>query len=73
MVAVLKVLGSGAEKHERQPPSLAVHSNVVHLLAHGFQAAEVVVLTEQPLKMATLLSIGDRNYPNLFQINRRML
>jgi hypothetical protein len=61
------MLGCCAEKQERQPMALGIHSRVIQLLAYSFQAAEVVVLAEQSLEQAALLGIGDRHNLDLFQ------
>jgi hypothetical protein len=62
------MLGSGAENQQRQPVALRVDCRVAHLLAYSFQPAKVVVLAEQSLSEPALFSVGEQDYPDLFQL-----
>jgi hypothetical protein len=61
------MLGGGAEEQQRHPAALGVHGGVVHLLAHGLETAQIVMLLEQALKAAALLGGGDQNEADLIE------
>jgi hypothetical protein len=67
------MFGSSAEKQHRQPVALRVHCRVTHLLAYSFEPAKVVVLAEQSLSEAALLSLGEQDHPDLFQLHLNSL
>jgi hypothetical protein len=66
LVPVLQMLGGGTEKQKRQPVALGVHSRVTHLLAHSFETAKIVVLTQQSLTLSSLLRVGEHDHSDLF-------
>ena len=53
------------EEQQGHPTPLSIHGRVIHLLAHRFDGAQVMVLLEQPLKRATLLRLGYQHYLNV--------
>jgi hypothetical protein len=61
------MFGGRAEKQQRHPLALGVHRHIVQLLAHRFEAAQVVLLLEQPLKTWAVPGLGNQNYSDFSQ------